>query len=163
MIKDQTKKIKDITQEFFDEMGEDVEIEVKKQQDSTIPIEIKTMEPKMLIGQSGSNLVDIQRILKLILRKKLDKGISLEAGLEQPAQFYIDLDINDYKKKKIEYLKELAKTVADEVSLSGEEKVIGPLPAYERRIIHLELEDRENIFCESIGEEPERSVVIKLK
>jgi spoIIIJ-associated protein len=166
MIKDQTKKIKDITQEFFDEMGEDVEVEVKKQQDSTIPIEIKTMEPKMLIGQSGSNLVDIQRILKLILRKRLDKGVSLEADLgqsEQPAQFYIDLDINNYKKKKIEYLKELAKTVADEVSLSGEEKVIGPLPAYERRIIHLELEDRENISCESIGEEPERSVVIKLK
>ena len=156
---DQTKKIKDITQEFFDEMGEVVEIEVKKQQDSTIPIEITTVEPKMLIGQSGSNLVDIQRLLKLILRKRLDKGINLE----QPDVFYIDLDINSYKKKKIEYLKELAKTSADEVSLSGEEKVIGPMPAYERRIIHLELQDRENISCESIGEEPDRSVVIKVK
>ena len=111
----------------------------------------------------GSNLVDIQRLLKLIIRKKLKQGIDLDIDSEQPLQFYIDLDINDYKKKKIEYLKELAKTSADEVSLSKEEKVIGPLPAYERRIIHLELQDRENIFCESIGEEPERSVVIRIK
>ena len=159
----ETKKIKDIVQKFFDEMGENVEVEVEKPQDSTIPIEIKTIEPKMLIGQSGSNLVDIQRLLKLILRKKLDLARGLDADLGEQKQFYIDLDINDYKKKKIEYLKELAKNVADEVSLSGEEKIIGPMPAYERRIIHLELQERENISCESIGEEPERSVVIKIR
>ena len=161
-IQAQTKKIKDITQEFFDQMEIDVEVEVGKPKDSTIPIEIKTMDPKMLIGQSGSNLVDIQRLLKLIIRKKLKQGINLDIDSEQPLQFYIDLDINNYKKKKIEYLKELAKASADEVSLSGEEKVIGPMPAYERRIIHLELQDRENISCESVGEEPERSVVIKI-
>jgi spoIIIJ-associated protein len=89
--------------------------------------------------------------LKEILRKKIEE------------QFFIDLDINDYKKKKTEYLKEVARTTADDVSLTKKEKQLAPMPAYERRIIHLELADRSDVITESIGEEPERSVIVKPK
>ena len=75
--------------------------------------------------------------------------------------FYINLDINDYKKKKEEYLKELARSAAEEVALTKREKILGSMLAYERRIIHMELSNRENIETESIGEEPERRVIIK--
>ena len=58
-------------------------------------------------------------------------------------------------------MKETAKSLADEVVLTKEEKVLAPMSAYERRIIHLELAERENVKTESIGEGLERRLVIK--
>ncbi|PJA84129.1 MAG: hypothetical protein CO145_02195, partial [Candidatus Nealsonbacteria bacterium CG_4_9_14_3_um_filter_37_13] len=68
---------------------------------------------------------------------------------------------NGYKKKKLDYLKELARSLADEVALTKKEKNLPPMAAYERRIIHLELAGRSDVTTESIGEEPERRVVVR--
>ena len=149
MNQENLQKIKEITDEFFKRTSFDVEAEVLSLQEKTIPIKIKTGEPKVLIGQNGQTLAEIQRLLKAILRKQIQE------------EFYIDLDINDYKTKKLAYLKETARGLADEVSLSGKEKILAPMPAYERRIIHLELAGRTDITTESIGQEPDRCVVIK--
>ncbi len=142
-------KIKNIVKEFFEKMGISVVIEVKESKDETLPIDIKTEEPQILIGEKGQTLVEVQRLLKVILKRKIDKN------------FYIDLDINGYKKKKIEYLRQLARSVADDVALTKKEKALSPMPAYERRIIHLELAERKNITTESVGRDPERRVIIR--
>jgi len=126
-----------------------VEIEVLPEKDQTVPINLKTEEPQILIGEGGQTLTEIQHLLKAILKRKIEEN------------FYIDLDINDYKKKKKEYLKELARSAADEVTLTKKEKILPPMPAYERRIIHLELAERNDVTSESIGKEPERRVVIR--
>jgi spoIIIJ-associated protein len=110
---------------------------------------LKSENPQILIGEKGQTLFEIQHLLKAILKREISEN------------FYLDLDINDYKKKKIEYLKELAKSVADEVSLTKKEKILSPMPAYERRIIHLEIAGRKDVTSESIGKEPERRVVIR--
>ncbi len=55
----------------------------------------------------------------------------------------------------------MANSAADEVALIKKEKWLPIMPAYERRIIHLELSLREDVVTESIGEEPERRVVVK--
>lgn len=144
-------KIKEIAQEFFQKMGLEIEVEVKSLQDLTIPINLKMAEPQILIGERGQTLAEIQRLLKAILRKKI--------AVEEP--FYINLDINEYKKKKTEYLKEMARTAADEAVLTKKEKILAPMPAFERRIIHLELASRGDVTTESIGQEPERKVVIR--
>ncbi len=143
------EEIKKITREFLEKTTFDIEVEFLSQKDLTIPINLKTQEPQILIGENGQTLVDIQHILKAILKRKIQED------------FYIDLDINGYKKKKIEYLKELARSVADEVSLMKEERSLPFMPAYERRIIHMELAERSEIATESIGREPERKVVIR--
>jgi len=143
------EKIKKIVEDFFQKSSFEVEVEVLKQQEKTIPIKLRTEEPKFLIGQNGQTLAEIQRLLKAILRRKIAE------------EFYIDIDINDYKKKKEEYLKELANSLADEVALTKKEKTLQPMPAYERRIIHLLLAERKDITTQSVGEEPERRVVIK--
>lgn len=143
------RTIRQITSEFFEKASFDVGIEFLSQKDLIIPINLKTDEPKILIGEKGQTLGEIQRLLKVILRKQIDQ------------EFYIDLDINGYKKKKIEYLKELARSVADDVVLMKEEKILPSMPAYERRIIHMELSEREGITTDSIGREPERKIVIK--
>jgi len=94
-------------------------------------------------------LTEIQHLLKAILRRKISEV------------FYIDLDINDYKKKKKEYLKELAISTADEVALSKKQKELPAMPAYERRIIHMALAERNDVITESVGEGIERRPVIK--
>jgi len=147
--KNNLDKIKKIVKEFFGKTTFDVEIEAKKTPEGTILIDLKMDEPQILIGQGGETLAEIQHLLKMILYRKLGE------------QIFIDLDISDYKKKKIEYLKELAKSSADEVALTKKEKILFPMLAYERRIIHMELSDNPNVTTESIGEEPERKVVIK--
>jgi len=145
------KTIKKITKDFFEKTTFEVEIEFLPLQELTLPINLKTDEPQILIGEGGQTLVEIQHLLKTILKRKI----------QEP--FFIDLDINGYKKKKIEYLKELAKSVADEVALTKKEKSLAPMPAYERRIIHLELAGRQDVTTESIGQEPERRVIIRLR
>ena len=146
-----SEKIKKTIKEFFDKMGFEVSVEIKSPQELTIPIDLTAKEPQVLIGKNGETLFEIQRLLKLILKK----------AVASEKNFYLDIDINEYKKKKKEYLKELARMSADEVFLSKEEKELSPMNAYERRIIHSELSLRGDVTTISIGEGPERRVVIK--
>jgi len=143
------EKIKKITREFFEKTSFEVEIEFLPVKEETLPVKIQTEEPQILIGEGGQTLADIQHLLKVVLKKEIQES------------FYIDLDINGYKEKKINYLKEMARSVADEVALSKKEKMLAPMPAYERRIIHLELAERSDVVSESTGKEPERRVVIR--
>jgi len=149
ITRQELKTIKETVKEFFEKMTIPVEIKIEPPREETIVIDIKAESPQILIGENGQTLLETQRLLKLIIRKKINQT------------FYIDLDVNGYKKQKIEYLKQLARSTADEVALSKKEKILSPMPAYERRIIHLELADRENIVTESIDQEPDRKMIIK--
>ncbi len=144
------REIKKEIEDFFKRTKLDFSLEVKNPEEEGIPVKIKTEEPKLLIGEKGQTLAEIERLIKSVLRKKF------------PDQtFYINLDVNGYKEKKAEYLREAARSAADEAVLTGKEKKLGPLPASERRIIHMELANRENVTTESTGREPERSVLIR--
>ena len=142
-------KIKETINEFFLKMTTPLlNIEVNFFSD-VVDLDIKLEEPQILIGQGGQTLFEIQRLLRTILNKKLQ------------TVFYLNLDINDYKKKKIDYLKDLAKDLANEVALTKQEKSLPPMPSYERRIIHAELAQRTDVATESQGEGPDRHIIIK--
>ena len=143
------RKIKKISNGFFDKIDSDIEVDVEKTDDRNVEINARMDKPQVLIGENGQTLKGTERLLRLALRNNIDK------------RFYITLDINDYKKKKRDYLEEKAREAADEVSLTGVEKRMPALPASERRIVHIELENREDVKTESVGKEPERQVVIK--
>lgn len=167
----ETNKIKEAVEEFFEKMtitvsnievsSSSVEKDSKEKQDSiegaedqtrdAIDLDIKIEEPQILIGQQGQTLFEIQRLLRAVLNRKMQKF------------FYVNLDINDYKKKKIEYLKDLAKDLADQVSLTKEEKALSPMSAYERRVIHAELSQRTDVVTESQGDSFDRHIVIRPK
>ncbi|MBX4200706.1 hypothetical protein KW786_01110 [Candidatus Parcubacteria bacterium] len=116
-----------------------------------VHIHIQIDEPQVLIGHNGQTLSELERLLRIILNKKLKK------------EFYVALDINEYKAKKVRYLKDLAVTLADQAIATHEEKVLSPMPNYERRIIHAQLAERTDVVTESRGEGPDRCVVIKPK
>ncbi len=139
--------------DYFDVVGlknlDTIEIkENKDQNNSNINLDIKIKEPQLLIGHNGQTLFDLQRILRIMLNKKLKKV------------FYLNLDINSYKKKKVEYLKNLAEESANEVSFFKKKKILSPMSSYERRIIHMELANRQGIVTESQGSGPNRYIVI---
>jgi len=131
---------------FFEKLEFEAKLKRAKIEGETLILDFEIKDAENLLGET---ILEIQHLLKAILKKKTKEN------------FYLDLDINDYKKKKIKYLEELAKSVADEVALTKKEKILDPMPAYERRIIHLVLAERSDVTTESIGKEPNRRVVIK--
>lgn len=143
------REIKKEIEIFFKKTSLDIRLEIFQEKDNVL-VKTRTDEPKVLIGQSGQTLNEIQKLLKSVLRKKFPEE-----------RFFLNIDVNNYREKKVEYLKQTARSLADDVVLTGKEKRLDPMPAYERRIIHMELAERGDVKTESVGEEPERSVMIK--
>ena len=159
-------KIKEATEEFFEKMtilvssldikssskkADSKETSLNTEDRDVVDLDIKLDEPQILIGQQGQTLIEIQRLLRGVISRRLKKVI------------FLNLDINGYKKQKEEYLKDLAKEAADKVAITKEEKVLSPMSAYERRIVHAELSQRIDVLTESQGEGFDRHIVIKPK
>lgn len=104
----------------------------------------------MLIGERGNNLVALEHMLKKIISKK--KG-------EDEQKF--TLDVNDYRMKRLEDLKQDVKNAAREVRLYHRDSPLRPMSSFERRIVHLLLEEYPDITTESRGFDSERHVIIK--
>jgi spoIIIJ-associated protein len=149
MEKEDLEKIKKICEEFFEKTSLKIEPEILEIEGKTIPINLRTEEARLLIGQNGQTLNEIQHLLKVVLKKEIQ------------GDYYINLDINDYKKRKIEYLRESVRRLADQVVSSKEEKFLTPMSAYERRIVHLELVNRQDITAESVGSGLDRRIVLR--
>ncbi len=154
-----SEKIKKVTAEFMGNMGfPPSNIQVLEIQESesaetkqAVGIDLDLDDPKILIGQGGQTLAALQRLLRIVLNKQLGQF------------FYVNLDINEYKAKKLGFLKQLAQEVAQEVSLTGHPKTLSPMPSYERRILHQELSRLGTVMSESQGSETDRHIVVKPK
>ena len=103
----------------------------------------------MLIGERGNNLIALEHLIKKLLYKR--------HGEEKK----FSLDINDYRMRRLEDLKQDVKAAAKEVRLYKKEVPLRPMSSFERRIVHLLLAEYPDITTGSIGEEPDRKVVIK--
>lgn len=141
--------IKEESETFLNKMTvsfNDLKVTVK---DDVFLVSVNLNDPKILIGERGQTLAEIQRILRIVVRKKISEDVLIE------------LDINDYKEKKKEALKSVAKDIADDVAFYKREKVLPPMNPYERRIIHVALQERSDIQTESVGDGFNRKVVVK--
>ena len=105
----------------------------------------------VLIGKDGNTLKSIQFILRQSLRKfgKFD--------------IRVNLDVAGYKAKKERNIIFESKKIAKEVSKTHVDAKLDPMNSYERRIVHMAVQNFKNIATESEGEEPNRYVVIKYK
>ena len=132
------------------EMGYQVEVEIQIKRD--IPTyRIYSNNDSLLIGKNGKNLEALQIVLKQI--------VNTETGINY--RFF--LDVSDYKKKNEQHLDALAKRLAREVATTKIEVKMDSMNSYERRIVHNVLTNNKKVYTESIGEEPNRCVVIKPK
>ncbi|MDP6704123.1 MAG: R3H domain-containing nucleic acid-binding protein, partial [archaeon] len=114
-------------------------------------VDVTCQDPQLYIGEKGQTMAEILYVIKSLIRRKLDESV------------YVVLDINDYRKNKETYIKEMAKEAADEVALVKKPKELAPMPAVERRIVHMEVAERSDVVSDSIGEGSDRRVVIRSK
>ncbi|MBN1401709.1 MAG: hypothetical protein JXA74_12775, partial [Anaerolineae bacterium] len=105
----------------------------------------------MLIGRRGDTLRDLQFVVRLLVSRKLGVWPNLV------------LDVEGYKARRVESLRALAKRMADQARETGRPVILEPMPAYERRIIHLALRDDPDVYTESTGKDEHRKVQILLK
>jgi len=124
-------------------------VDVDYSDEDNILVNIQTEQAGFLIGQAGANLNALQHLARILVSKK--NG--------QPIRFI--LDVNDYRKHRLELLRELAKDIAKQALSKKVSLVLHPMPAYERRIIHLSLADEPEINTQSTGQEPRRRIVVK--
>lgn len=145
------KEIGEITKAFFDKMLVfDAEVNVKEIE-GAYEISINSQEPGMLIGKNGETMRAIEQVLRLLVNKKMEQSINLS------------LDIAGYKNKRRQEIEEMATSAADSAVRAGRVQLLIPMNAYERRIVHLILSKRDDIETESVGIEPNRRVMIKIK
>ena len=104
-----------------------------------------------LIGYRGETLNAMQTLLTSVANKEIQERIRLI------------LDISGYREKRKKVLEELAEKVSKTVIKTRKKVVLEPMTAYERKIIHSKLQTNTKVITESIGEEPNRKVVVLLK
>ena len=130
------------------EMGYQAEIEVQVKQN--IPTyKIYSNNDSLLIGKNGKNLEALQIVLRQI--------VNSETG----TNYHFFLDVSDYKEKNEYYLENLAKRLAKEVASTKIAVKMDSMNSYERRIVHNTLSNNSKVYTESVGDEPNRCVVIK--
>lgn len=123
-------------------------------EDSDEPVVLVNVEGNdlsILIGRRSETLNALQYISSLIVCKRLDRWVPLM------------IDVQGYRARRERQLRQLARRMADQAIHTGRRQVLEPMPANERRLIHLELRDHAEVATESVGEEPNRKVTIFLK
>ncbi len=140
--------IKVHTEEFFTAMGFEAEVEITVQGEF-FDVSVTVPDAHWLIGSGGKNIGDLYYVLRLFLASRLGGRVLFV------------LDVNGYMRKKEEFLRELARAMADRVRRSREPLILKPMSPRERRIIHTELASFPDIVTESAGEDPERRLTVK--
>ncbi len=120
----------------------------EKNPEKIIFIEINGNDLSILIGRHSETLNAIQYISSLIISRELNRWVP------------ITIDVQGYRARREKQLKSLALRMTDQAIQSGRKQVLEPMPASERRVIHMELRDRSEVKTESVGEEPYRKVTI---
>ena len=142
--------IKETIIEITKLMGLTVNLEVRRREEN-LTIKIFSDHNAVLIGRNGKALEALQTIIRQIVHNETKEFIG------------VILDVENYKEKRVKNLEYLAKKIAREVKETKVETKLDSMNSYERRIIHSTLSDNKYVYTESVGEEPNRCVVIKPK
>lgn len=114
----------------------------------SVGLNIEGEDLGILIGRRGQTMVSLQYIVRLIMAHKME------------VQIPIILDVEGYKQRRCEGLRTLALKLADQVKTRNVPFSMEPMPAFERRIIHLTLADHPDVMTESTGSGESRKVTI---
>jgi spoIIIJ-associated protein len=121
--------------------------------DDALPVvlDVRGEDLGILIGRQGDTLRDLQYITRLIVSRRLQRWAN------------IVVDVGGYKRRRQSTLTELAQRMAKKAVAEGRPVALEPMPAHERRTVHMALRDSESVRTESTGDGSRRKVVILLK
>jgi len=144
-------KIKKIVEDIFNHTGCTFSKCEIKDEDGMLWCSIETPDSNLMIGREGETLRSLNHIIHKMIEKDLEEG--------ETRRLFID--INGYQKSRLENLKNIAHMMAERARYFKSNIEVDPMSAYERRIIHMFLENAKNIKTESEGLGPNRRVIIK--
>jgi len=147
---------REVLEEMLSRMGLKAAVGYKEQavvqegEGEVVPIvfDVEGDELGILIGRRGQTLACLQYIVRLIVSHRIKSPI------------LIVIDVNGYKQHRYQSLNNLANRIAEEVEANNKSFELEPMPAYERRIIHIALADNDKVTTESTGFGDNRKVVI---
>ncbi len=116
-----------------------------------LSLNLKGEDLGILIGRRGQTLASLQYILTLLVSHRLNSHLPLT------------LDVEGYKERRYKSLQPLALRMAGQVKATGRMITLEPMPANERRIVHLALAERDDVVTQSVGEGEARKVAIMAK
>ncbi|HSM25789.1 MAG TPA: RNA-binding cell elongation regulator Jag/EloR [Anaerolineaceae bacterium] len=151
------KLAEDVVWELLQKMHIDAKVEARflapqdEKDQRMVQVEILGKDLSILIGRRSETLNSLQYISSLIVAKDYGEWVPLM------------IDVQGYRERRERQLKVLARRMAEQVVHTGRRQNLEPMPANERRVIHLELRNHEQVTTESVGEEPNRKVTIVLK
>lgn len=114
----------------------------------TVWVDVHGSDLSILIGPKAETLNALQNIAGLIIGKEIGHSIPLI------------VDVEGFRARRVQQLRQLARRMADQAVKTGRRQVLEPMPASERRIVHIELRNNPQVKTESVGEEPRRKVTI---
>ncbi len=145
------ENVKNFLDEFISKLPtNDLKYEIKRDK-SDLLVNITGEDTGYLIGYRGNVLNSLQVILNNIANKGINERVR------------ILLNIGGYKEKREKDLKELADKIAGTVIRKRKAITLEPMSSYERKIIHSRLQENTKVETHSIGEEPNRRIVVSLK
>lgn len=146
------EELKKVTTEIIKALDFEATVEVISN-GSPLPLKIITISSdqdlRILIGRDGQNLKALEHIVRLVISRK-----------HFPLPEFV-LDVNDYRRLRMQVVVGQALTAAERVRTTKKAEALPPMSAYERKLVHLGLTSSPEVETESIGEEPQRRVVIK--
>ena len=148
----------DFINQLVKDMNLDVTVEMKDYEGGekgSKLINIKGEGAAILIGHHGETLDSIQYLANLAANKRVNG--------EKPAHVKISVDIENYRAKREETLRALARRMANKVLKQKRSVMLEPMNPYERRIIHSEIQNIEGVSTNSIGSENNRKIVVYLE
>jgi spoIIIJ-associated protein len=160
-IEDELRRVAPVArqtlQELLEKMGIQADIEdyIKPPEDEDdyykLVLNIKGRDLGVLIGRRGETLDSMQYITRLIVGREVERRVNLV------------VDVEGYRVRRERSLRKLAERMAERAVTTGRRQVLEPMPAAERRIIHVALRDRTDVMTESIGQDENRKVTISLR
>ncbi len=151
-VKEETKHaVENFLKDTLNAMGMEVELTTSIDNDGALCVEMKGNNMGILIGKRGQTLDSLQYLANRVANK------------HQEGYVRVKLDTENYRARREETLKNLAKNIAYKVKRSRKSVSLEPMNPYERRIIHAALQADPYVTTHSEGEEPYRKVVITLK
>ncbi len=141
-------EVQDYLKNILNGMGLDVSFEVSTKENVTT-IKMYSSNNSIIIGKNGTNLEALSVIARQFIKNLTSNGPR------------IILDVEDYKDHQIKKLERLAKNLARDVVRTKVDIEMDNMNSYERRIVHNVLTNFKGVRTESVGEEPNRHVVIK--
>ena len=151
-VTEETKKaVEKFLYDVFQVMGMEVQIKSEVDKDGVLCIDMSGDNMGIIIGKRGQTLDSLQYLSNRVANK------------QQAGYVRVKLDTENYRVRREETLRHLAKNIAHKVKRNRKPIALEPMNPYERRIIHYSLQSDPYVTTHSEGEDPYRKVVVTLK